>query len=178
VLGGFAAVVGVGALLALALGGSTVSTVAFADVPKQKDRVEVFGVLDRDSIRQLRGFNLVAFDLEEEVGGKKKTLTGRRLTVLYDNKAVGLPANFPAASHARATGYFDPSTKRLVSSQVATKCPSKYEPNGLDPATKLALEKWKNAGEAGVTAEDKAAPGTGAGASALPTSGVTLASRP
>lgn len=156
VLGAVGVLAGLGGLMAVALGGSTVSTVPFAEVAKAKDKVEIFGVLDKRSIRQIRGANLVSFDLLEEQGDEKKTLTGRRVAVLYQNHAVGLPANFPAASHARAAGLYDPSTKKLVSDRVYTKCPSKYnEEDGLDPATKLALKEWKSG-------LDAAKPGAGA----------------
>lgn len=143
VLGGVAVVAGIGALVAIALGGSTVSAVPFTDVAKQTGRVQVYGKLDKSSIRSVRGANVVQFELLEEEGGEKKHLTGRRIQVEYNNPAVGLPANFPAASHARAIGLYDPSSKRVVANQVVTKCPSKYKEDGLDPATKLALEEWK-----------------------------------
>lgn len=175
VLGGMAIVAGLGGLVAVALSGSTVSTVAFADVTTARDRVEIYGVLDKRSIRPIRGANVVQFELlEEENDGKEKRLTGRRLSVLYENSAVGLPANFPAASHARAAGVFDPSANRLVSNQVYTKCPSKYEEDGLDPATKTALKQWKDA-TVPDNAESSAAPG--AGALKLPIA-TTVAQRP
>ncbi|MGV3720563.1 MAG: cytochrome c maturation protein CcmE [Actinomycetota bacterium] len=162
VLGAVGVLAGLGGLMAVALGGSTVSTVPFAEVTKAKDKVEIFGVLDKRSIRQIRGANLVSFDLLEEQGDEKKTLTGRRIAVLYQNHAVGLPANFPAGSHARAAGLYDPSSKKLVSDRVYTKCPSKYKEDGLDPATKIALKEWKSGLDA-----DK----PGAGALAVPAGG-------
>jgi cytochrome c-type biogenesis protein CcmE len=173
VLGVVGVVAGLGGLMAVALGGSTVSTVPFAEVPKQREKVSVFGVLDKQSIRSIRGANVVAFDLLEEVTeGDKKRLTGARLPVLYQNNAVGLPANFPAASHARAAGMYDPVNKKLVSDQVYTKCPSKYEENGLDPATKEALKTWKESiGEGKETAAASSGPTS-------PASGITTNSRP
>jgi len=145
VLGGIAVVAGLGGLVAVALGGSTVATIPFADVTKAKEKVEIYGKLDKSSIRPIRGANYVAFDLLEEAGAaKEKHLTGRRLAVIYQNPSVGLPANFPAASHARAAGLYDPTTKKLISDRVFTKCPSKYEENGLDAETKVALKAWKD----------------------------------
>lgn len=173
VLGVVGVVAGLGGLMAVALGGSTVATVKFAEVPKQREKVSVFGVLDKQSIRPIRGANVVAFDLLEEVTeGDKKRLTGLRLPVLYQNNAVGLPANFPAASHARAAGLYDPVNKKLVSDQVFTKCPSKYEENGLDPATKEALKAWKEG-----IADGKETAAAKAGRPAAPASGMTI-SRP
>ena len=143
VLGLVAGVAGIGAITAIALGGSTVTAVPFTEVAKETGRVQVYGKLDKASIRSIRGANVVQFTLLEEAGGEKKYLTGRRMLVEYNNPAVGLPANFPAASHARAVGLYDPSSKHVVANQVVTKCPSKYKEDGLDPATKLALEEWK-----------------------------------
>jgi hypothetical protein len=170
-LGGLGVVAGLGGLVAVALGGSTINSVAFAEVAASKDKVEIFGKLDRQSIRQIRGANLVAFDLLEEEGGEKKVLTGRRIAVMYQNNAVGLPANFPAASHARAAGVYDPSSKKLVSDRVSTKCPSKYKEDDMDPETKLALEQWKEGLEA--SKGDKQ-PETGAKAFTMPAGAVQL----
>lgn len=157
VLGGVAVVAGLGGLVAVALGGSTVATIPFADVTKAKEKVEIYGKLDKSSIRPIRGANYVAFDLLEEAGAaKEKHLTGKRLAVIYQNPSVGLPANFPAASHARAAGYYDPTTHKLVSDRVFTKCPSKYEENGLDAETKVALKAWKDS-----TADAKTGTGEG-----------------
>jgi hypothetical protein len=167
VLGAVAVVAGIGGLVIVALGGSTVATVPFADVAKSKEKVEIYGKLDKSSIRPIRGANYVAFDILEEVGGKEdKHLTGRRLAVMYQNPSVGLPANFPAASHARAAGMYDPTTRKLISDRVYTKCPSKYEENGLDAETKVALKAWKDATVNGkvesVPATSGKATGTGA----------------
>jgi cytochrome c-type biogenesis protein CcmE len=137
VLAGVAALV-CGVLVLASLAGSTVSTVPFGDVPQMKDRLEVYGKLDRQSIRPLRGATLVAFDLVEEG-------TGRRLSLLYDNPATGLPANFPAASHARAAGLYDPTQNKVIADRVLTKCPSKYKEENLDVATRSAVEKWQQA---------------------------------
>jgi hypothetical protein len=168
VLGGVAVVAGIGALVAIALGGSTVAAVPFTEVAAQSGRVQVYGKLDKTSIRPIRGANLVAFDLLEEEGTKEnKHLTGRRIAVEYNNPSVGLPANFPAASHARAIGLYDPSSKKIVSTEVVTKCPSKYEENGLDPATKVALKAWKDSTGTGKT-EGAYAPAPAAPAPAAP----------
>lgn len=177
VLGGIAVVAGLGGLVAVALGGSTVATIPFSDVAKAKEKVEIYGKLDKSSIRPIRGANLVAFDLlEEEGAAKQKHLTGRRLAVVYQNVSVGLPANFPAASHARAAGFYDPTTKKLVSDRVYTKCPSKYEENGLDAETKLALKAWR---DSTVSSKTDAAPqpSSSSGASTLPAA-FTVAQRP
>lgn len=128
------AVVGV-----VSLGGSAVANVPFSEVSKRAaaERLEVYGSLDRSSIRPLKGATLVQFDLVEDK-------TGKRLAVLYDNPASGLPANFPAASHARAAGVFDAARGQLVSDRVLTKCPSKYdEAKKLDLATESALQRWQ-----------------------------------
>jgi len=116
--GGLALAAGVAGVLALS--GSTVASLPFSRVAGSQGRVEIYGELDRASIRPLRGANLVTFDLVEEK-------TGQRLGVLYDNPASGLPNNFPAASHARAAGVYDPVKGKFVSDRVLTKCPSKYE---------------------------------------------------
>jgi hypothetical protein len=176
VLGGVAVVAGLGGLVAMALGGSTVATIPFSDVAKAKEKVEIYGKLDKSSIRPIRGANWVAFDLlEEEGAAKQKHLTGRRLEVVYQNVSVGLPANFPAASHARAAGFYDPTTKKLVSDRVYTKCPSKYEENGLDAETKVALKAWRDSTVA--SKEGAPQPSSSSGASTLPAA-FTVAQRP
>jgi cytochrome c-type biogenesis protein CcmE len=120
-----------------ALGGSMVSAVPFEQVSSKTERVEVYGSLDKNSIRSLRGANLVSFDLVEDG-------TGRRLSLIYDNQAVGLPANFPTASHARAAGVYDPTQGKLITDRVLTKCPSKYEEKDLDAVTRNAVAKWQS----------------------------------
>src|SRR5688572_30264650 len=75
-------------------GGSTVRSVPFDQIAAKAERVDVYGKLDRRTVRSIRGANMVAFDLVEEN-------TGRRMAVLYDNPVSGLAANFPAASHAK-----------------------------------------------------------------------------
>lgn len=173
VLGGVAVVAGIGGLVAVALGGSTVATIPFADVTKSKEKVEIYGKLDKSSIRPIRGSNYVAFDLLEEAGAaKEKHLTGKRLAVLYQNASVGLPANFPAASHARAAGFYDPTTKKLVSDRVFTKCPSKYEENGLDAETKVALKAWRDATADGKTESTQPSSGK-SGSPAIPAAFIT-----
>jgi hypothetical protein len=124
----------------ISLGGSTVPTVKFAEATKASGTVEISGKLDRASVKPIRGTNVVAFDLVEEG-------TNARIAVLYQNDVSGLPANFPAASHARAAGVFDPTQRRLVSTRVYTKCPSKYKEDGLqlDSETKEAVDKWQKA---------------------------------
>ncbi len=129
------AVIGLGAL-----GGSTTADVPIEKLASSRDRVQVYGKLDKSSIRQLRGYNLVSFDLLEE---KKEKLTGRRVSVIYDNPGAGLPANFPTASHARCTGVYDPTQGKLVADTVYTKCPSKYKEEDVDAATRAAMDKWQ-----------------------------------
>jgi cytochrome c-type biogenesis protein CcmE len=110
---------------------------SFDNVPKQPgERLQVYGILDTGSIRSIKGAHQVAFDLVEEK-------THKRLHVLYDNAVVALPANFPAASHAKATGEYDPVNARFVSSDVLTKCPSKYDAGSLNLAQKKAIDKWQ-----------------------------------
>ena len=119
-----------------ALGGSMVRDLPYTQVPKSKSLVQVYGSLDKKSIRPIRGANQVAFELVEEK-------TGDRLSVVYYNPSTALPANFPTASHARALGVYDPVQGKLVADRVLTKCPSKYEEKDLDMATRKAVEKWQ-----------------------------------
>jgi cytochrome c-type biogenesis protein CcmE len=128
-----AAIVG---LVSLSMSGSTTKTVPFAAVASTRDTVKVYGILDKGSVRSLRGANLVAFDLIEEK-------TNQRISVVYDNPVSGLPANFPAASHALATGTYDPVKKQFTSSSVLTKCPSKYKPEKVDLDTQNAIDRWQ-----------------------------------
>jgi cytochrome c-type biogenesis protein CcmE len=101
--------------------GSTVSSVRFADLPTTNgEACQVYGVLDGNSIRTLKGWSLVEFRLTEEK-------TGKKLNVLYDNPNSALPANFPSASHAKVTGTYDKVTNKFVGVTVLTKCPSKYD---------------------------------------------------
>ena len=122
----------------IALGGSTVNSVAFDQVPVTREKIEVYGALDESSIRPIRGPHLVQFDLVEEK-------TGRRLGVVYENPQNALPANFPAASHARCSGVYDPAQQRFVADRVLTKCPSKYDEKNLEYGKQKAIDKWKSA---------------------------------
>ena len=122
----------------IALGGSTVNSVAFDQVPLSREKIEVYGALDESSIRPIRGAHLVQFDLVEDK-------TGRRLGVVYQNDQNGLPANFPAASHARCSGVYDPAQQRFVADRVLTKCPSKYDEKNLEYGKQQAIDKWKSA---------------------------------
>jgi cytochrome c-type biogenesis protein CcmE len=119
-----------------AIQGSMVTSVPFDQVSKRSGPVQIYGILDKASIRPLRGYNLVEFDLVEEK-------TGKRMAVLYENHSSGLPANFPTASHAKASGIYDPMEKHFVSDAVMTKCPSKYKEEDLDVATRNAMKKWQ-----------------------------------
>jgi cytochrome c-type biogenesis protein CcmE len=121
----------------VALTESTSRRQSFDQIAKSTDRVKVYGKLDRSSIRAIQGSTKVRFDLIEEK-------TEARLAVFYDNPSAGLPLNFPAASHAMASGQFDPSSGMLHSNAVQTKCPSKYdEGDKLDKSTELAVQKWQ-----------------------------------
>jgi hypothetical protein len=136
-----------------ALGGSNVRKVAIAEVASAASGpMQVYGALDRKSIRAIRSSTLVSFDLLDDK-------THERLSVLYDNPSTGLPVNFPTASHAMVTGVYDPTQKKLISDKVNTKCPTKegeqqrpgsnsivYGDKGkLDPETEKALAEWKKA---------------------------------
>ena len=137
-LGGIAAVAALVGLIAISLGnGGTVKIVPFASLSgKKSEFVQVYGKLDKQSIRPVRGANLVMFDLIEEK-------TNARLAVVYDNPSSALAANFPNASHALATGYYDPAAHHFVTNAVLTKCPSKYKEDKLDPDTFKAVEQWQ-----------------------------------
>jgi hypothetical protein len=136
-----------------ALGGSNVRKVAIGDVAKASTGpMQVYGAMDKKSIRAIRSSTLVAFDLFDEK-------TNARVSVLYDNPSTGLPVNFPTASHAMVTGVYDPTQNKLISDKVSTKCPSKegekqrpgdsqivYGDKGkLDADTEKALDAWKKA---------------------------------
>ena len=126
------AVVAAGSLV-----GSTTQSVKFDKLAQMKgERCEIYGSLDESSIRSIKGGNLVQFELVEEK-------TNQRLKVLYDNSAVSLPANFPAASHARAFGYYDAANSRFTADGVLTKCPSKYDQGSLDLARQDAIKRWQ-----------------------------------
>jgi hypothetical protein len=111
--------------------------------------MEVYGALDKRSIRAIRSSNLVAFDIFDDK-------TKERLSVLYDNPSTGLQVNFPSASHIRATGVYDSTQDKLISDKIYTKCPSKENGKGeqkyvygenekQDPETEAALVKWQAA---------------------------------
>lgn len=122
---------------AVSLSGSTRDSVAFADVPKRAgEPCIVYGVLDPKSIKPIKGANIVQFTLIEEN-------TGQPLTVLYDNARIGLPANFPSASHAKASGTFDPADGRFESNEVLTKCPSKYDKGDIDIQRDKLTKEWQ-----------------------------------
>lgn len=120
-------ILGIGLILVCAvvamgsMKGSTVSSVKFAELAKTKgEACQVYGRLDSSSIKMLEGLKLVRFALIEEG-------TGQRLNVLYDNPNSALPANFPAASHAKVTGTYDAASRLFTGASVLTKCPSKYD---------------------------------------------------
>jgi len=133
-------------IAAVATGGSMVSKVAFADLPhKVGQQCEVYGKLVPDTIKSIKGANVVAFDLVEEK-------TEARLHVVYDNMTSALPANFPAASHAKVSGVYDPTETRFVGNAVVTKCPSKYDKGNPELADKKPyIEKWQR--ETGLRAD-------------------------
>jgi len=126
--------------------GSTITSKKFAAVRATTDNCELYGILDRNSIQALNGGNKVRFVLQEEK-------TGERMTVLYDNPTIALTANFPAASHAKAQGYFDKTSGEFKSHALITKCPSKYD-KPMDLSTQDAIKKWQK--ESGL----KPAPGS------------------
>ncbi len=101
---GSALVVACAAIAMISLGGSMVTKVGFKDLPQRAGQpCEIYGKLNAASIRPIKGANKVAFELVEEK-------TEQRLPVLYDNQNSALPANFPAASHAKVNGVYDPAT--------------------------------------------------------------------
>jgi len=122
----------------VSVAGSFVSKVTFADLPKKAGQpCEVYGKLDAASIVPLKGANVVRFDMIEEK-------TGERLHVLYQNQNSALPANFPAASHAKVMGVYEATEGRFVGSSVMTKCPSKYDKGNPELADKQQyIEKWR-----------------------------------
>lgn len=126
--------------------GSTITSKKFAAVRTSTESCELYGILDRNSIQSLNGGNKVRFQLEEEK-------TGERITVLYENPTIALTANFPAASHAKAQGYYDKASGEFKSHALITKCPSKYD-KPMDLSTQEAIKKWQE--ESGL----KAAPGS------------------
>lgn len=115
--------------------GSTINSKKFAAVRTSVDNCELYGILDRNSIQSLNGGNRVRFQLEEEK-------TGERITVLYDNPTIALTANFPAASHAKAQGYYDKTSGEFKSHALITKCPSKYD-KPMDLSTQDAIKRWQ-----------------------------------
>jgi cytochrome c-type biogenesis protein CcmE len=148
---GVAVVVLCGGVAGLSLSGALVKSVSFTALAPG-ERIEVYGILDQKSIHPVKkGANLVTFDLIEEK-------TNVRLKVVYDNPSVALPATFPAASHAKAAGYYDPVLKRFTSDTVLTKCPSKYDSKSLDLDKQQAVKKWQQ--ETGLA--EKPGPSNGA----------------
>ena len=126
-----------GVVAAVALGGSVSKTATFAEVMKSKDQCEVYGKLDKRSIQPIRGGNLVRFTLADEH-------SPQRMEVLYDNATISLPANFPAASHAKVSGFYDAAEHRFKATSVMTKCPSKYsEKDGPTAEETKLVEKWQ-----------------------------------
>jgi len=97
-------------------------------------------VLESESIRSIKGANKVSFDLVEEK-------THARMSVLYDNKIVALPANFPNASHAKVNGYYDRDAGRFVADAAMTKCPTKYDQDIQPTVPPEVMARWKQATE-------------------------------
>ncbi len=98
---------------------------------------QVYGKLEAATIKPIKGAYLVEFHLAEEK-------TNRPLKVVYDNIQTPLPVTFPAASHAKATGTFDPVTGVFTASSVLTKCPSKYDEGGsVTVDQQKAMERFK-----------------------------------
>lgn len=124
-----------------ALGRTQMAAVQFAELTAKRpdQRCEVYGKLDAATIKSIKGATVVQFDLVEEE-------TGRRLKVLYDNPSIGLPATFPAASHAKVAGSYLAADQQFVADTALTKCPSKYDEKvDLDLARKNAVNKWQKA---------------------------------
>jgi len=122
--------------------GSEVRSIDFARVRQigAQQVVQVYGKLDARSVKPdaERGANLVSFTLLDEK-------TKEPLDVVYDNVQIPLPANFPAASHARATGTWNAALGKFVANSVQTKCPSKYEEERLPIDTREAVEQFRKA---------------------------------
>lgn len=134
---GSAVVVITAAVAGVSLSGSSVAKTSFADLPKSAgNRCEVYGKLDRASIHPIQGATVVSFTVRDEK-------TNEPLEVLYQNPNSALPANFPAATHAKLGGVYDPVKHQFVASTVSTKCPSKYDAGKVDLAEKDVVEKWQ-----------------------------------
>ena len=119
-------------------------------------RLEIYGKLEPQTIKSIKGATVVQFDLVEEK-------TNQRLKVLYDNQSIALPATFPAASHAKVVGLYVAADQQFIGDTVLTKCPTKYEgEKDLDIARKDAVNKWQKA--IGYKSEgEAAAPGRASG---------------
>lgn len=134
---GVGVVIACGGVAAVALRGSTASTLSFGDVMKSKERCDVYGRLDKASIQPIKGGNLVKFAILDEH-------SSQRMEVLYANDIISLPANFPSAMQCRVSGVYDQTSNRFVAESVMTKCPSKYQDNGgPNPDEQKLLEKWQ-----------------------------------
>jgi cytochrome c-type biogenesis protein CcmE len=121
------------------LTGSTSDRAAFAEALKKPgQRCEVYGKLEAETIHSIHGANQVRFLLVDEK-------TNQRMDVLYDNPTVGLPANFPAASHAKCVGEYDATQQKFIADAVMTKCPSKYDAGSLSDVNRQRIEKWQRA---------------------------------
>ena len=115
-------------------GGATVKNVPIANVRSSTGPMEVYGALDKRSIRAIRSSNLVAFDIIDDK-------TKERLSVLYVNPSTGLQVNFPTASHVRA------SAPRRAPPRRATSPSTKP----VEPARSTALETCRAATRLGRT---------------------------
>ncbi len=119
--------------------GSEVNSIEFDQLARvgTKQVIQVYGKLDAQTIKPIKGSpNHVEFKLLDEK-------THKPLQVVYDNVQVPLPANFPAASHAKATGTYDTATNVFTANSVLTKCPSKYEYDTLPIDQKQAVDKFQ-----------------------------------
>ncbi len=105
------------------LRGAATPHVTFRQAMARGEAAQVYGKLLKDSVKMDRGMTRVEFQVEEE-------RTGERMSILWDKPDEAVSANFASASHVRAVGLYDPQRAVFVTTQLYTKCPSKYQSEG------------------------------------------------
>jgi cytochrome c-type biogenesis protein CcmE len=117
---GFALIALCAATALFSLRGAATPNVDFARAEQSRDTVQIYGRMVRGSVAMNSSMTRVTFQLTED-------RTGRKLSLLYDNPGMAVPANIRNAAQVRVIGTYDSSSRVFHAEQLYTKCPSKYD---------------------------------------------------
>lgn len=110
---------------AFSLQGSAMRHATFAQAKSNGETCQIYGKLEKDTVNMQRKMTLVTMKLREEK-------TGEEIGLLWDRPEEPVAANLANASDVRAIGTYDSSKGVFRVNQLYTKCPSKYQTEGLN----------------------------------------------